>query len=119
MKKIFINITYIVLSVMSLSYLLVGCAYVEGFESPQGIIAATAHTGLPIIGLIWYSSTADTWSILVPTINLFIKSTVCFISLESTASLKYIFLCSTCPLFVTTIATILLSSTGTTSIFST
>lgn len=52
MKKIFINITYIVLSVMSLTYLLVGCAYVEGFESPQGIIAATAHTGLPIIGLI-------------------------------------------------------------------
>ena len=52
MKKIFINITYIVLSIMSLTYLFVPCAFTAADESAQGIIAATAHTGLPIMGLL-------------------------------------------------------------------
>lgn len=52
MKKIFINITYIVLSVMSITYLFVSCANLDNYETPQGIIVATGHTGLPIIGLL-------------------------------------------------------------------
>jgi hypothetical protein len=50
MKKIFLNITYLVLSVMTLTYLFIGCCY--NGENVVGVIIAAANTGLPVIGLI-------------------------------------------------------------------
>lgn len=51
MKKIFFNITCIVLAVMLLIYLLIECCMLE-MDGKKGILAATADTGLPVIGYI-------------------------------------------------------------------
>ena len=64
MKKIFINITHIVLAVMIITYLLINCAKVPvngDINSSQlenaAVIAASANTGLPVIGFILFFPT--------------------------------------------------------------
>ena len=69
----------------------------------------------PICGLTSYSSFLLTSVNGVPIIYLLIKSTVCFISVTDTFSVIVMFLCSTWPLSVITIAIKLFSLSGTTS----
>ena len=52
MKKILINITFIVISVMLMVYLLIYCAYNDVTAASENILVAAGQTGLSEVGFI-------------------------------------------------------------------